>query len=178
MDVTERIYLEDVSFKRLMKNGMQKAAFTNRRCDGRTVDEVRPIKMNVPMFVDTVHGSSSFARGETQVLTTVTLGSPREGLPLSSNLYSVASENESDSLGIEKNGLPVGSLRSTRNEIALLSDLNTKKVLADRQLTGDSGTLNEVKRLFLQYDFPAYCNGEVDERGNNSTRRSIGHGKL
>ena len=178
MDVTERIYLEDVSFKRLMKNGMRKAAFTNRRCDGRTVDEVRPIKMNVPMFVDTVHGSSSFARGETQVLTTVTLGSPREGLPLSSNLYSVASENESDSLGIEKNGLPVGSLRSTRNEIALLSDLNTKKVLADRQLTGDSGTLNEVKRLFLQYDFPAYCNGEVDERGNNSTRRSIGHGKL
>jgi len=178
MDQNERIYLEDVSFKRLMKNGMRKAAFTNRRCDGRPVDEVRPIKMNVPMFVDTVHGSSSFARGETQVLTTVTLGSPREGLPLSSNLYSVASENESDILGVEKNGLPVGSLRSTRNEIALLSDLNTKKVLADRQLTGDSGTLNEVKRIFLQYDFPAYCNGEVDVRGNNSTRRSIGHGKL
>lgn len=45
-----------------------------RRSDGRATDEVRPISSAVEVL-PTVHGSSYFARGDTHVLSTVTLGS-------------------------------------------------------------------------------------------------------
>lgn len=46
-----------------------------RRVDGRRLDETRPITCEVSVLPRT-HGSALFSRGETQVLTTVTLGSP------------------------------------------------------------------------------------------------------
>ncbi len=48
-----------------------------RRPDGRKVDEVRPISCEVGVC-PRVHGSALFTRGQTQVLTTVTLGSLEE----------------------------------------------------------------------------------------------------
>ena len=45
-----------------------------RRSDGRSTNEVRPISSAVEVL-PTVHGSSYFARGDTHVLSTVTLGS-------------------------------------------------------------------------------------------------------
>jgi len=45
-----------------------------RRSDGRATNEVRPISSAVEVL-PTVHGSSYFARGDTHVLSTVTLGS-------------------------------------------------------------------------------------------------------
>lgn len=45
------------------------------RIDGRKPDEIRPITVKVPVLPRT-HGSAIFARGETQVLSIVTLGSP------------------------------------------------------------------------------------------------------
>lgn len=48
---------------------------TGRRIDGRGIDEVRPLKVEVGVMPRT-HGSSLFSRGETQVLTTITLGAP------------------------------------------------------------------------------------------------------
>ncbi len=45
------------------------------RPDGRKLDEVRPIACQVGILPRT-HGSALFTRGETQALTTVTLGSP------------------------------------------------------------------------------------------------------
>ena len=47
------------------------------RPDGRKVDEVRPITIDVPAL-PRVHGSALFSRGETQSLGIVTLGTPRD----------------------------------------------------------------------------------------------------
>jgi polyribonucleotide nucleotidyltransferase len=46
-----------------------------RRIDGRKLDEIRPLFAEVGIL-PRVHGSAIFQRGETQVLSTVTLGSP------------------------------------------------------------------------------------------------------
>lgn len=49
------------------------------RLDGRKLDEVRPLAMEVDPL-PTPHGSAIFTRGETQSLTTVTLGTPLDEL--------------------------------------------------------------------------------------------------
>ncbi|MFH1296013.1 MAG: polyribonucleotide nucleotidyltransferase [Bacteroidota bacterium] len=46
---------------------------TKRRVDGRKLDEIRPIWSEVD-YLPAAHGSAIFTRGETQSLTTVTLG--------------------------------------------------------------------------------------------------------
>ena len=48
---------------------------TGTRVDGRAVDEIRPLSASVGILPRT-HGSGLFQRGETQVLSTVTLGAP------------------------------------------------------------------------------------------------------
>ncbi|MCR4434312.1 MAG: polyribonucleotide nucleotidyltransferase [Clostridiales bacterium] len=45
----------------------------NKRVDGRRLDEIRPLSAEVGLLPRT-HGSALFQRGQTQVLTTVTLG--------------------------------------------------------------------------------------------------------
>ncbi|NTV89688.1 MAG: polyribonucleotide nucleotidyltransferase [Clostridiales bacterium] len=45
----------------------------NKRVDGRRLDEIRPMRAEVSLLPRT-HGSGLFQRGQTQVLTTVTLG--------------------------------------------------------------------------------------------------------
>lgn len=47
----------------------------NKRVDGRALTDIRDLNMEVALLPRT-HGSSLFNRGETQVLSTVTLGSP------------------------------------------------------------------------------------------------------
>ncbi len=46
-----------------------------KRVDGRAVDEIRPLSAEVGLLPRT-HGSALFSRGETQVMSIVTLGSP------------------------------------------------------------------------------------------------------
>ncbi|MCL4339020.1 polyribonucleotide nucleotidyltransferase [Patescibacteria group bacterium] len=46
-----------------------------KRADGRRIDEIRPIDIEVGILPRT-HGSAMFKRGQTQVLTVATLGSP------------------------------------------------------------------------------------------------------
>jgi len=46
-----------------------------RRVDGRKLDEIRPLTSEVA-YLPRVHGSGLFSRGDTQVLSIVTLGSP------------------------------------------------------------------------------------------------------
>jgi polyribonucleotide nucleotidyltransferase len=53
------------------------------RLDGRGLDEVRPLSMEVDPL-PTPHGSAIFTRGETQSLTTVTLGTPLDELLIES----------------------------------------------------------------------------------------------
>jgi polyribonucleotide nucleotidyltransferase len=50
-----------------------------KRLDGRKLDEVRPLNMETDVL-PSPHGSALFTRGETQSLTTVTLGTPLDEL--------------------------------------------------------------------------------------------------
>ncbi len=60
-------YLDDEARKMVIEEGI--------RVDGRKLDEIRPLSAMVGMIPRT-HGSGLFQRGETQVLSLVTLGSP------------------------------------------------------------------------------------------------------
>ena len=53
------------------------------RLDGRSLDQVRPLAMEIDPL-PTPHGSALFTRGETQSLTTVTLGTPLDELLIES----------------------------------------------------------------------------------------------
>ena len=53
------------------------------RLDGRGLEEVRPLNMEVDVL-PSPHGSALFTRGETQSLTTVTLGTPLDELLIES----------------------------------------------------------------------------------------------
>ncbi|HCB55695.1 MAG: Polyribonucleotide nucleotidyltransferase [Candidatus Uhrbacteria bacterium GW2011_GWE2_40_58] len=54
-----------------------------KRIDGRTITQIRPLVAEVEKL-PRVHGSGHFMRGETQVLSVVTLGSPRDEQTLDS----------------------------------------------------------------------------------------------
>lgn len=61
-------------FKKVQKQAVRDAILNDRvRLDGRKLNEIRPIWTEVDYLPGT-HGSSIFTRGETQSLTTVTLG--------------------------------------------------------------------------------------------------------
>lgn len=86
--------------------------------------------------------------GSFLVLCTATLGNPSESAPFTDPYrdYSLeeqatTQENEVD----ETSKYPIGSLRFLRSQIAMESDLNSRKVKAGRELIGDSGTLGEVR---------------------------------
>ncbi|MBI4713221.1 MAG: polyribonucleotide nucleotidyltransferase [Planctomycetes bacterium] len=58
----------------LEKEAMRELIFENKRIDGRTLTDIRPISGEVGLLPRT-HGSSLFNRGETQALVVLTLGS-------------------------------------------------------------------------------------------------------
>jgi polyribonucleotide nucleotidyltransferase len=64
--------IEYLMFKIVRKNVLE----NKKRVDGRKMDEIRPINLRVGVLPRT-HGSAFFERGITQVLSIVTLGSPR-----------------------------------------------------------------------------------------------------
>jgi polyribonucleotide nucleotidyltransferase len=56
----------------------RKIAVEKRRPDGRGLDEIRPIECEVSVSPRT-HGSALFTRGQTQIMTLLTLGTAKEG---------------------------------------------------------------------------------------------------
>ncbi|MBL8030162.1 MAG: polyribonucleotide nucleotidyltransferase [Candidatus Doudnabacteria bacterium] len=66
---------EDAVDKVLKKYQQKQILEKDKRVDGRALNETRPITCEVGILPRT-HGSALFTRGETQALTTVTLGSP------------------------------------------------------------------------------------------------------
>lgn len=61
-------------FKSAQKKAIRNSTLeTRKRLDGRALDEIRPIWGEVD-YLPSAHGSAVFTRGETQSLTTVTLG--------------------------------------------------------------------------------------------------------
>src|SRR5215210_445396 len=62
-------------YKRLVR---QKIAVEKRRPDGRSEEEIRPVSCEVSVSPRT-HGSGLFTRGQTQIMTLLTLGTAKEG---------------------------------------------------------------------------------------------------
>jgi polyribonucleotide nucleotidyltransferase len=62
-------------YKRLVR---EKIAVDKRRPDGRTATQIRPIECEVGVSPRT-HGSGLFTRGQTQIMTLLTLGTAKEG---------------------------------------------------------------------------------------------------
>ena len=70
-------------FKALTKSMMREQIVKEKkRVDGRALDEVRPISVAAGILPRRVHGSGLFRRGLTQVLSTVTLGTPSDAQEL------------------------------------------------------------------------------------------------
>ncbi|HLY68079.1 MAG TPA: polyribonucleotide nucleotidyltransferase [Puia sp.] len=80
-------YLEDLKWE-IVRNMILDDRI---RLDGRKLDEVRPLAMEVDPL-PTPHGSALFTRGETQSLTTVTFGTPLDELLVESAAKSVDSK--------------------------------------------------------------------------------------
>lgn len=73
-DHTIDLFLADKYFHEIQKAAARNLALDEKlRLDGRKADEIRPIWCEVD-YLPMAHGSSIFTRGETQSLTTVTLG--------------------------------------------------------------------------------------------------------
>lgn len=78
-EIPERTEAVDKVFEAILKEEVRSAILErDLRVDGRNLKEVRPISVEVGL-VPRVHGSGLFTRGQTQVLTITTLGSPGEG---------------------------------------------------------------------------------------------------
>ncbi|KAL7546837.1 hypothetical protein ACHAWF_010167 [Thalassiosira exigua] len=144
-----------------MKRAMAECSKKRFRADGRLgLNVVRPISATAPVFPDS--------------------GAPREGMPIIEPYAGIADKGAGTDVakGDDEN-VPVGSLRFLRNQAEMDSDMNTRRVVAGREMTGDSGILSEVKRAFLHYDFPDFSTGVVKSRvGASTNRRAIGHGNL
>jgi len=77
-DSTTRQFIRKAAeaiYKELIR---QKIAVEKRRPDGRGTEEIRPISCEVSVSPRT-HGSAIFTRGQTQVMTLLTLGTMKEG---------------------------------------------------------------------------------------------------
>jgi len=69
--------IEDILYKTIRENILEK----QKRPDGRKLDEIRPLSIEVGTL-PRVHGSAIFQRGQTQALTVTTLGAPSLGQTL------------------------------------------------------------------------------------------------
>ena len=65
----------EATYKNLVR---RKIAIDKRRPDGREAEEIRPIECEVGVSPRT-HGSALFTRGQTQIMTLLTLGTAKEG---------------------------------------------------------------------------------------------------
>ncbi|MDR0789196.1 MAG: polyribonucleotide nucleotidyltransferase [Bacteroidales bacterium] len=73
-EVTEKGFMIDRYFHAVEKEAMRDMVLNERtRLDGRRLDEIRPIWTEID-YLPLAHGSAIFTRGETQSLTTCTLG--------------------------------------------------------------------------------------------------------
>jgi polyribonucleotide nucleotidyltransferase len=87
-EIPNRIKAVTKAFEALMKEEVRSAILNHDiRVDGRRLDEIRPISIETGV-IPRVHGTGLFTRGQTQVLTLLTLGSPGD-------------EQRLDDLGVE-----------------------------------------------------------------------------
>jgi polyribonucleotide nucleotidyltransferase len=98
-------------YDKLKKNVIRQMVLdTNKRLDGRNLDEIRPIWCEVD-YLPSAHGSAVFNRGETQSLTSLTLGTKLDQM-----LIDNALENYNEKFILHYNfpGLSVGEVKPNR----------------------------------------------------------------
>src|SRR5690606_6839452 len=98
-------------YEKLKKNVIRQMVLdTNIRLDGRKLDEIRPIWCEVD-YLPSAHGSALFTRGETQSLTSLTLGTKMDQLMIDNAL-----ENYYEKFILHYNfpGLSVGEVKPNR----------------------------------------------------------------
>ena len=77
-DAEGKSFLLNMYFKKTQKAAVRKVVLEEKiRLDGRKLEEIRQITSEVD-YLPATHGSALFTRGETQSLSSVTLGSKRE----------------------------------------------------------------------------------------------------
>ncbi len=75
-------------FKDITKQMMRRQIVEDGvRVDGRKLDEVRPVSCRVGLLPRRVHGCGLFNRGQTQVLSAVTLGTPGDAQAMGDDLH-------------------------------------------------------------------------------------------
>jgi len=87
---TEELYIALVKkyYKQLQKDVVREMVLEDRvRMDGRQLNQVRPIATEVST-IPLAHGSSLFTRGETQSLTSVTIGTKQDEQMIDGAVYS------------------------------------------------------------------------------------------
>lgn len=77
---TEPFVIQEL-FNKFCKNVFREIIFENERCDGRDHEQLRNISCQVDMYKP-LHGCALFQRGQTQVLSTVSLDSLESALKL------------------------------------------------------------------------------------------------
>ena len=173
-----------------------------KRVDGRGINEIRPLAAEVGIL-PRVHGSGMFTRGQTQVLTTCTLGGTKDNQLMDDlteadlDLVSYKMQkyvvrrwlldegkrvdgrgiNEIRPLAAEVGILPRvhGSGMFTRGQTQVLTTC-TLGGTKDNQLMDDL-TDEQTKRYIHHYNFPPYSVGEA-RAPRSPGRREIGHGAL
>jgi len=75
-DILEKNVAEDYLHDYLDKEFHKKALEENIRADGRKLDEIRDLYVKAGGISEVLHGSGIFYRGETHVLSVLTLGGP------------------------------------------------------------------------------------------------------
>ena len=86
--VAENSFLFSIYLKASQKEAVRRVMLDEKvRLDGRKMNEIRPIWSEVDYLPGQVHGSAIFTRGETQSLTTLTLGSKLDVQRVDSPLF-------------------------------------------------------------------------------------------
>lgn len=137
-----------------------------KRCDGRELDELRPIECQVNLFKP-LHGSSFFQRGQTQVLCTVTLDSIESSLKLD-NISMLTSGIKEKNFFLHYEFPPYAT-----NETGKITGVNRREI-------GHGALAEKGLRAVIPKDYPfaIRLTSEVLESNGSSSMATICGGSL
>ncbi|XP_043792915.1 polyribonucleotide nucleotidyltransferase 1, mitochondrial isoform X2 [Apis laboriosa] len=139
---------------------------TDKRCDGREINELRDISCQVDLF-QPLHGSALFQRGQTQVLCTVTLDSIESSLKLDTiSMFSSGIKEKNFFLHYE---FPPYAVNETGKIIGM-----------DRREIGHGALAEKGLQPVIPQDYPfaIRLTSEVLESNGSSSMASICGGSL
>lgn len=154
-------------FSRLSKNVFRRLILdSDRRCDGRRADELRPIACEVDVFKP-LHGSALFQRGQTQVLATVAFDSLDSAL-------------KSDPVSVLTGGLKEKNFMLHYEFPSFATNEIAKSTRFDRRELGHGALAEKALRHIVPDDFPFIIRltSEVLESNGSSSMASVCGGSL